>query len=143
LTVDISQGIDVRLLTPEIAKALSDVKHLRSIHYAWDLMSFERQVLSGISLLSKNVKKWRQMCFMLTGFDTIFEEDMYRFNRLIEIGVKPYVMPYNKKFKDKRHFYFTGWVNSRKHTVCTFEEYEPWVRAQNNRQLSFEMEGLI
>lgn len=143
LEVDITQGIDVRLLTPEIARALSEVKHLRSVHYAWDLMGFEKQVMNGINVLSKHVKPYKHLCMMLTGYNTTFEEDMYRFRKLIEVGVKPYVMPYNKKFKDKRHFYFTGWVNSRKHTVCTFEEYEPWVRAQNNRQLSFEMEGLI
>lgn len=50
LVVDITQGIDVRLVTPEIAKALSEVKHLRSVHYAWDLMNFEKQVMEGIKV---------------------------------------------------------------------------------------------
>ena len=136
LTVDITQGIDVRLITPEIAKALSEVKHLRSVHYAWDLMAFEKQILQGINILSERVKKWRHMCFMLTGYNTTFEEDMYRFRRLIEIGVKPYVMPYNKQFKTKRDHCFAGWVNSRKHTVCSFEEYGPWIKAQIDVQAS-------
>ena len=39
LIVDINQGCDVRLVNEDIAKALSEVKHLRSIHYAWDLKS--------------------------------------------------------------------------------------------------------
>jgi len=52
LVVDITQGVDVRLMTPEIAQALSEVKHLRSIHYAWDLMRFERSVMEGIKVLS-------------------------------------------------------------------------------------------
>ncbi len=42
LVIDITQGIDLRTLTPEIAKALSEVKHLRSIHYAWDLILHEQ-----------------------------------------------------------------------------------------------------
>lgn len=133
LTVDITQGIDVRLLTPEIARALAEVKRLRSIHYAWDLMSFERPVMEGIKILSQHVKVWKHMCFMLVGFNTTFEEDMYRFRRLIEIGVKPYVMIYNRK-PDVRLKHFAGWVNSRKHTVCTFEEYDPWVKAQLKKQ---------
>jgi len=134
LTVDISQGIDIRLITPEIAHALSEVKHLRSIHYAWDLMCFERNIIEGIKLFKGFIKEWRHMCFMLTGYNTSFEEDMYRFRRLTELKVKPYVMPYNKQFRDEKHFHFTGWVNSRKHTVCSFEEYLPWVKAQINKK---------
>lgn len=130
LIIDITQGIDVRLLTPEIAQALSKVKHLRSVHYAWDLMNFEHQIMEGIKLLSKYVKKWRHMCFMLTGYNTTFEEDMYRFRRLTEMGISPYVMPYNLTYPTKKHHCFASWVNSRKYTVCSFEEFEPWVKAQ-------------
>lgn len=130
LIVDITQGIDVRLMTPEIAQALGEVKHLRSLHYAWDLMAFENQVLDGIKILSNNVKKWRHLCFMLTGYNTSFEEDMYRFRRLNELGIRPYVMPYNLEFPTKKHHYFARWVNGRIHTVCSFDEYEPWVKAQ-------------
>ena len=130
LIIDITQGIDVRLLTPEIAQALSEVKHLRSVHYAWDLMGFEQQIMDGIKILSQYVKKWRHMCFMLTGYNTTFEEDMYRFRKLTEIRVKPYVMPYNKEYPTKKHHCFASWVNSRKHTVCCFEDYEPWIKAQ-------------
>ena len=53
LIVDINQGCDVRLMTPEIAQAMSEVHHLRSLHYAWDLMGFENQVLEGIKIMSK------------------------------------------------------------------------------------------
>lgn len=136
IVVDITQGIDVRLITPEIAQALSEVKHLRSIHYAWDLMEFERQVIDGIKILSSQVKLWKHLCMMLTGYNTTFEEDMYRFRRLEEIGVKPYVMPYNKRYPTRKHHCFAAWVNSRKHTVCSFEEFEPWVKAQGDLQMS-------
>jgi hypothetical protein len=136
LTVDITQGIDVRLLTPQIAKALSEVEHLRSVHYAWDLMSFEHQVFDGIRILSKHVKLYKHLCMILTGYDTSFEEDMYRFKKLIEIGIRPYVMPYNKEYPTVKHHCFAGWVNSRKHTVCSFDEYEPWVKAQNDTRMN-------
>jgi hypothetical protein len=138
LTVDITQGIDVRLVTPEIAKAISEVKHLRSIHYAWDLMAFERQVMDGIKILAERIKLWRHMCFMLIGFNTTFEEDMYRFRKLTELGIRPYVMPYNKHYPTVKHHCFAGWVNGRYHTVCKFEEFEPWVKAQGiDGQMTF------
>lgn len=129
LTVDITQGIDVRLMTPEIAQALSEVKHLRSIHYAWDLMQFERPVLEGINLLSRFVKVYKHLCFMLVGFDTTFEQDMYRFRILREHKVDPYVMVYNNQ-GDQRNKHFARWVNGRIYKACRWEEYQPWVKAR-------------
>jgi len=129
LVVDINQGCDVRLMTPEIAQALSEVKHLRSLHYAWDLMEFEDKVLSGIELLKQFIRPYRQMCFMLVGFNTTFEQDMYRFRKLVEFGIDPYVMRYNQ-LPDERLKHFARWVNGRIYKVCSFEEYEPWVKTR-------------
>ena len=64
LVVDINQGCDVRLMNEDIAKAMSEVKHLRSLHYAWDLMGYEKQVLEGIRTISKYIKPYRHMCFV-------------------------------------------------------------------------------
>lgn len=129
LIVDINQGCDVRLVTDDIAKALSEVKHLRSLHYAWDLMNFENQVLEGINILSKYIKPYKHMCFMLVGFDTTFEEDMYRFTKLRELKVDPFVMIYNQK-QDIKLKHFARWVNGRIYKKCSFEEYEPWIKAK-------------
>ena len=132
LIVDINQGCDVRLMTDEIAQALSEVKHLRSLHYAWDLMGFEEQVLSGINTLSKYIKNYKHMCFMLVGYNTTFEEDMYRFRKLNELGIRPYVMKYNQKNDDERLNKFARWVNSFIHkAVPDFEEYDPWRKVKD------------
>lgn len=136
LVVDITQGIDVRLMTPEIAQALSEVTHLRSLHYAWDLMPYEHQVMNGIQTLSKVVNKRRHMCFMLVGYNTTFEEDMYRYRRLREIGVDPYVMIYNKKSTYQLH-HFARWVNGRFYKKCNFDEYSPWIKARQEGELLF------
>lgn len=130
LIINISQGIDVRLMTEEKAKALSEIRHLRSLHYAWDLMQYEDQVIKGIKILSKYVKPYKQMCFVLAGFNTTFEEDMYRIKKLTELNIKPYIMKYNKRNDDLRLNCLAGWVDSRKHTICSFEDYWPWIRDQ-------------
>lgn len=139
LVVDINQGCDVRLMDDEKAYWLGQVKHLRSLHYAWDLMGFERQVLEGIETLSKYVKKYKHMCFMLVGFNTSFEEDMYRFKVLNSLKVDPYVMRFNERKDDARLNHFARWVNSRIYRKCpNFEEYEPWRKAKiTYDQLSF------
>lgn len=137
LIVDINQGCDVRLVNEDISRALSEVKHLRSIHYAWDLMGFEREVMEGIKTLSKFIKPYRHMCFMLVGFNTSFEEDMYRFHKLRELKVDPFVMIYNQK-DDKRLKHFARWVNARIYKSCKWTEYQPWIKAQlEYNQFSF------
>jgi hypothetical protein len=137
LIVDINQGCDVRLMNEDIAKALSEVKHLRSLHYAWDLMGYENQVMEGIKILSKYIKPYRHMCFMLAGFNTSFDEDMYRFRKLTELKVDPFVMIYNQISNIKLK-HFARWVNSRIYKSCSFEDYEPWIKSKTQyEQLSF------
>jgi len=137
LVVDINQGCDVRLITEEIAAALSSIKHLRSLHYAWDLMEHENQVLSGIKRLVKYIKPYRHMCFMLVGFNTNFDEDFYRFRRLVEMNIKPYVMIYNQE-GDERLKHFARWVNARIYTQCRFEEYIPWVKTRGKQVMIYQ-----
>lgn len=135
LVVDINQGCDVRLMSDDIALAMSEVKHLRSIHYAWDLVGHEDKVMTGIKILSKYIKPYRHMCFMLVGYDTEFIEDVYRFRKLTELGVRPYVMVYNDK-PDTKLKHFERWVNSRICTACNFEEYTPWIKSQEQIRLN-------
>ena len=62
---------------------------------------------------------------MLVGFNTSFEENMYRFRKLTELKVDPFGMIYNEK-KDVRLRHFARWGNSRIYKTCSFEEYDPW-----------------
>ena len=136
LVVDICQGIDIRLLTDKKAKALSEIKHHRSIHYAWDLIEHEDMIMRGIKILSKYIKRYKHMCFMLVGYNTTFEQDMYRFKKLTEKGIDPYVMPYNKNQEnDRRIHHFKRWVNGRIYKKCTFENYKPWIKERKQKSL--------
>lgn len=141
LIVDISQGIDARLVTPEIAMALADCRHMRSLHCAWDQIGAEKSVMNGIELLKRYINKRNLMCFVLTGFNTTPDEDDYRFHRLVEAGVDPFIMPYRdplcseeKKpttFNEIRLRHFARYVNARIYRVCPhFEEYLPWKKAK-------------
>ena len=133
LVVDINQGCDVRLMTDEIAVALKSIKHLRSIHYAWDLMAYEKQVLAGINIMSKYIPASRHMCFVLVGFNTTFEEDMYRVQKLSSLGVRPYIMRYNERRDDLRLNHFARWINSFIYkAVPNFDDYDPWIKDRNN-----------
>jgi len=136
LTVNITQGLDVRLMTDEIAQALSHVRLYgsgRRIYYAWDLMGFEKQVWEGINILKRHIKTYRHTCYMLVGFNTTWEEDFYRFSKLKEAGVTPYVMIYNKNAGpvDLRLMHFARWVNAHIHKACrNFSQYERWAKVK-------------
>lgn len=144
LVVDITQGIDVRRLTPEMADALASIRHWRSLHYAWDLPAAEKSVLKGIDLLSRFVTKSKHLCYMLCGFESSFEEDMHRVEKLKELGIRPYVMIYQRpdetfdksdlktEYARTRLRHFARWVNVPKaiYKTTPFAEYENWVRAQ-------------
>lgn len=77
---------------------------------------------------------------MLVGFNTNFEEDMYRFRKLTEMKVDPFVMVYNENEKgDVRLKHFARWVNGRIYRSCSFEEYEPWAKVQQVQKNLFGM----
>jgi len=137
LVLDITQGVDVRLITDDIAKALSEVKHLRSITYAWDLIHSEKPVTEGITTLSKFIKPWKHLVYMLSGYRSTFEEDFYRFRKLAEIGVSPYVMIYRgeggleDEYEKLRLQHFARYVNGRIYkTGAKFSEYSNWLKAE-------------
>lgn len=147
LTVEITQGINVRRMTDELAVALGTMKHRRSLHYAWDITEQENIVVRGIKILSQTIKPYRHRCYMLVGFNSTFEQDTYRFRRLREMGVDPYVMIYRgpeRKLDEKQTFeladvrlhHFARWVNGYFFKKCSFVDYIPWWDARLGNQIT-------
>lgn len=125
LIVNLCQGVDARLMTDEKAYWMGRIKHEKRIHIAWDYMKYEDQVWKGVENMLKYIKAWRITCYMLVGFDTTFDEDMYRFKKLTDRGIDPYVMTYNDR-NDKRLKHFERWVNARIYKSCKWEDYQPY-----------------
>ncbi len=112
IEVDFSQGLDIRLLTPEMAQLLSRVKLWKQIHFAWDDINIETDVRRGIRILQDNgVALYKVMFYVLIGFDSTPEEDLYRVEALRGMGVDPFVMPFDKHDDYQRRF--ARWVNHK------------------------------
>jgi hypothetical protein len=110
--VDFNQGLDIRLLTPEMAKLLSIVRLWKQIHFAWDSMSYEHAVRRGIHILSSfGMYRNKVMFYVLIGFDTTPEEDLYRVEVLRGLNIDPFVMPFNRRDEYQRKF--ARWVNHK------------------------------
>ena len=109
--VDFNQGLDIRLLTEDMAVLLAKVSLWKQIHFAWDSMSYEDDVRRGIEILRKAMPLSRVMFYVLIGFDTTPAEDLYRVETLRGLGVDPFVMPFDKS--DPYQKKFARWVNHK------------------------------
>lgn len=128
--VDINQGMDARLLTPEKVEYLNRIK-LSTIHFAWDDYKQKDAVLRGLQCFADHFHRkldkghWAQV-FVLTNFDTTPQQDLERIYTLRDMGFEPYVMVYDKQHADPFYKSLQRWVNMRAifHKIPTFEEYD-------------------
>lgn len=100
--VELNQGIDARLITPELAELLAGM-NLKTPHFAMDSMGVMQTVARGLKLYRdacirlKGKWRWRDnKVFCLTNFDTTFEQDMERIELIQSLEYWPFVMVYNK-----------------------------------------------
>jgi hypothetical protein len=108
------QGWDARLLTEERWNRLYSIKHAGSIHFAWDNIKDEKYIQKAIELIKQSGITPRDLrakvsFYVLSGFNSTFEEDLYRCQKLKEMGTQAFVMPYHKK--DKQINNLARWAN--------------------------------
>lgn len=102
-------GVDVRMLTEEHAKILNKFPHYKQIHVAWD--NPRTDIAKHILRMIKHVPAYKVMCYVLIGFWSSPEDDLYRVEKLRELGVDPFVMPFDKSDPYQRRF--ARWVNHK------------------------------
>ena len=90
------QGIDVRSITKHQVLALTRLRHYKQIKFAWDRPGDEEKVLAGIIRLTRYIRPYRLMCYVLIGYSSTEAEDLHRIETLRFLGIDPFVMPYNK-----------------------------------------------
>jgi hypothetical protein len=132
LKLCISQGYDIRCITKGRASLLASHKPFdidfteHRIYIAWDYLGIEGWVRKGIEILLDAGFKGREIyCYMICGFNTTHEEDLYRYRVLREdFGVMPYVMPYNRRKDDEWLNHFARFVNRGYCNFIPYEEYK-------------------
>lgn len=129
IKVCFTQGLDIRLLTPENAELLSKVKYYdrhfnkRRLYFAFDDPQLERIVTQNVSLLgSHGIIPEHLLFYILVGYNTTFEQDMRRFQVLDSLHTLPFVMLYHKR--DPKLNRFARWINKRYYKVIPFEKFQ-------------------
>ena len=116
------QGIDVRLFIDEQGELLKALKFHYPIKIGWD--NPRENLDDKFNHLLEYVHPRAINCYVLIGFWSTEEEDLYRVNHLWdEFKIDPYVLPYDKS--DPYQKSFARWVNNKfifKKT--SWEDYE-------------------
>jgi len=129
--VSINQGINVRLIHEEGARALATVRYMddqfksRRLYTAWDSLGDEKIFFRGIDMMEKaGIPPRHIMVYMLIGYkkDETWEERLYRFEKMKERGLMPYPMVYNNERRDLKQF--QRWVIMRFHQFIKWEDYK-------------------
>jgi hypothetical protein len=126
----LNQGINVRLIDAESARALASLPYYddqfktRRLYTAWDNVGQEGIFFKGVGLLNEaGIPSKHLMVYMLIGYkpDETMDEIMYRFQRLKDAGCNPYPMVYNNLNPELKRF--QRWVIRRYHEFVPWEEF--------------------
>lgn len=128
--VDINQGLDIRLMTEETVEMIKKLR-VENIHFAWDNYRDKDIVVPKFREVKK-MTGWgaRKLgVYVLTNFDSTFDQDLERVYTLRDLGYDPYVMVYDREHTkgDDQVRLLQRYVNNRKifNTVDRFEDYDP------------------
>ena len=144
LKINFTQGLDIRLINKENASMIAETKFFnrtfkyKQLHFAWDLLGYEDKVKKGIKILNDaGINSRNIMFYVLVGFNTTFEQDLYRFRVLREYNTDPFIMVYDNR-KDRPILKkLARWVNRRIYKVDPdFKNYKrlkksDWINERN------------
>ena len=119
LRIDFNQGLDHRLLTNDIVDELASIRHVE-YKFSFDQLSYENGVRQAIELLADGGIK-SSMWFVLVGYNTCFDEDLYRLNLLRALGATAFVQRYKK---NRCNLLLSRWANRHAwFRAVTFDEF--------------------
>ena len=126
--VDFNQGLDARLITPEIAEILSKLKWIRQIRMSCDTDAMLDVVLTAIERLKdKGVKPYKVFVYLLV---QDVESAERRAIALRDVGADAFAQPYrdftNNEEPPEELKRFARWVNHKAifNTVPRFADYK-------------------
>lgn len=125
--VNFNQGLDIRLVNDMNLEILKNIK-LESIHFAFDRWQdkdlIEPKLRDFVAKTGFDRSKGHVMVYILTNFDTMIEQDMYRIQLCRELNISPYPMIYDKEHCDPVYKKMQRWCNNSLFwKFKTFEDY--------------------
>jgi hypothetical protein len=136
-SVDFTQGVDLRLLTEKKVEAIKKIK-LKMIHFAWDKFEDEKIICEKLKMFMDITEYNRSKIavYVLTNFNTTFEQDLYRIYKLRDMNVMPYVMIYERDSADRKYIDLQVYANSMFYirVARDFEDFLKWKNDKNYKK---------
>lgn len=112
--IEFNQGLDIRLLNED---DISDINSMRikNLHFAWDNPGDDlKEQFARYARLAKHKPHGGfGTVYILTGYNSTIEQDLYRIYTLRDLGFDPYIMVYNKPSAPKIIRALQRWCNNR------------------------------
>lgn len=111
--IDFTQGIDVRLATPERIEMLNRMR-IKRVHLAWD--NPDQDLTEDFRRFSECYKRKSEsgkVVYVLVNFNSSIEQDLHRIYTLRDLKFDPYVMVYDKEHAAPVYRDLQRWVNNR------------------------------
>lgn len=137
--VNFNQGLDARFITIEVAELLKKIK-TKYVHFAFDFMKNEKAIINGLSIYKKIVggSDSNSVVYVLTNFNTTIEEDLYRVQKIRELGFLPDIRIYRKSYAPPIIRDLQRWCNNRFiFRSCKFMDYVPRKDGKTIRETYF------
>ena len=140
--VCLSQGINVRLIDEDAAGALASIQYRntrfneRRLYTAWDNLRDEKVFFKGVDLLERaGIPAKHLMAYMLIGYDPLetWPRLWHRFRRMVERGIDPYPMVYDRRRADL--LCFQRWV------ITGLYRHVPWPEYQRETKSAASVAG--
>lgn len=121
-------GVDIRIMNEEQAFHLNKLRLKNNIHIAWDLPQLD--LTDKLKEVIKYINPSKLTCYVLVGFNSTKEQDLFRLNRLKELGITPFVLPYrdynNERIPTQYENDLARWANKRMlFKTCDFKDFSP------------------
>lgn len=140
-SIDFTQGLDARFITEDIGLMLKQIK-TKMWHFAFDFMKNEKAIVKGLQTFVDVVgyKRTRANAYVyiLTNYNTTFEEDLYRVRCVQAVGLDPDIRIYRKSTAPQKLRDLQRWCNNRiLYRSCDFLDYVPRKDGKTIRELYF------
>ena len=115
-------------MNEEQAYWLNKLKLKTAIHIAWDLPQLD--LTDKLKEVTKYISPSKLRCYVLVGFDSTIEQDLFRLNRLKQLKIAPFVMPYRDFDNETKPSQYmkdvARWANNMwLFKSCDFADFEP------------------
>lgn len=124
IRVDFNQGLDIRLVDDDIARALSKLRPINDWKFAFDMMSYKDKVVSGINILKRYINVHSKCIFYVyVDSDEEIPDALARARILKKNNVSAYAMLNLDCEHTKRMREFKRWTRPWIFWSCDFDDY--------------------